>query len=341
VKEWKNDMAYHFAYDKHGKMIGLSNYKEKNIGVYDVGGTLGVKDIVSDFLLLPQSHQTVLQNVFNFRYFHFLCEELYKVGYKDHHSLYGIPYDFRLVLDPSYRKELFDTFQTIIQNAKHEMRGKKVIIVAHSLGVIMMKWFLSTHVTEPWIHEHIERIVGISPPFGGAMFALRAVLCGDYYVPVFHNVFKDEIQRNSGIVMCLPNEHAYDTNVPLITTPNGEFTIKSYDTFADNKHVSFQMYRDLYKPHMNTIYTPLSIPTNIVIATNLPTPREYISKEFEKYPHNVLYGNGDGVVDEKSLQRCESVFDKNLTRTMIFPDQDHTSIMNDPRVIHMLKHYAL
>lgn len=338
VREWKKDMGFNVARNEEGQIIGL-DYHGKNIDVYDLGGTNGIKDIVSEFLLLPKQHQTILQNVFNFRYFQPLCEELYSIGYQDHSNLFGIPYDFRLVLDPAYRNQMFHTMKNIIEVA-YGQSHKRVVIVAHSLGAIMFKWFLGEFVSQAWVDQYVDTLLCVSPPFGGAMFALRAVICGDYYVPMFHKVFKEELQKNSGIIMCLPNRLAYGEDEVLLEYNKGVVNVNSYNDLAKD-HISFQLYKQLYEPHLPTITKHVSVQTHVVIACGTPTPKHYISHELEKYPHKVEYTTGDGVVDERSLHAVAKVFHEDDMKLLIIPDGDHTSILNDRRFFHMLKHYAL
>ena len=148
AEQWKLDMQLHFDYDQHKRITGVRNALQNGIDVHDFGGTLGIKRLLPELNNLPEFWQNHINEQCNFQYFDNMCNELYTVGYEDHVSLFGIPYDFRIILDPLARAELFKKTKALIENV-----NQKCVIVSHSLGGIVFKWFLSTYVDESWIHE--------------------------------------------------------------------------------------------------------------------------------------------------------------------------------------------
>lgn len=341
VTQWKQDMGMQVVRNKTGDIVRVLA-KDKLIQPMDVGGTLGVKDVVSEFAFLNKSSQHKLEKAFQYRYFHLFCSYLYRHGYKDHHNLFGLPYDFRLVLDPKYRHDFFDQLQRMIESASLKNGGQRVVLVAHSLGSVLTKWFFTIHVSQEWIDQYIHQFVCISAPFGGAMFALRAVVSGDYYVPMFHKVYKDEIQMNSGIVMCLPNRLSYDKDTPLLDIRKEDriVRLRDYSDLCDEGLVSFQMWRDLYEPHLHLIEKTISVPTHVVCCVDKTAPSMYYTDTLDSYPHSSDHVHGDGVVDARSLLVYENIFDKNKLRDFIVPHTGHTQLISDHRVMHMIYQYA-
>jgi hypothetical protein len=309
----------------------------------DPRGTQGIKDVVPEFLLFPDVVQKGLQKLFHFRYFHDLCEVLYRHGYRDKHTLYGLPYDFRLTLDPTYRASMFEELKSVIEEA-YALNKKPCVIVGHSLGGLMLKWFLSVSVSQDWIDKYIDKCYFISVPFGGALFALRAVLAGDFYVSIFHKMYYPELQTNSGIVMCMPNQVGFDKHDVLVHVDKPflhNFTQYEYGQLANNGHLAFQLWRDLYQPHLSDITKKVDVKAHIVNALNVPTPVRYYTKALDKYPYQTVQGRGDGIVNEIHPDWYTSLFDKNKLIHTSIPGTEHTEIISHPIFLRDITKSAL
>jgi hypothetical protein len=315
--------------------------KFKDIGVYDIGGTKGICDILPDLLLFNENQQQFFENNYKFRYFYHMVKELHKEGYHDHHNLFGIPYDFRLVLDPIYRARLFHQFQYYIEAAA-EKNGEPCVVVTHSLGGLMFKWFLTTMVSQQWIDNHIHQVVMINAPFGGAPFALKALLVGEYYVPFLQHIFRDEVQYVGGIIMSLPNHYAFSMDEPLWIYEHGDITLRDYKNFIEEEHhVSFRIWNDLYKPHITTMFKKISVPVHAVVNLGQETPVVFKSKKLMDIPKVYKNTAGDSIVTESSLLCYQKVFERGRLRELIVPDSDHTAMISDRRTIELVKGYAL
>lgn len=341
VKQWKQEMGVEIIRDQNGRISRVLP-KDTDIVPFDVGGSRGVQDVVPEFTFLNKATQNKLESAFQYRYFHTLCSYFHRHGYVDHNNLLGLPYDFRLVLDPQYRQQLFEQIRTMIEGASLRNGGEKVVIVGHSLGCILFKWFLTTFVDQGWIDAYVQRFICISAPFGGAMFAMRAVVSGDYYVPLFHKVYKEEIQTNTGIVMCLPNRLSYDNQTPLmdILKDNTQVNLDSYSQLADRGMIAFELWRDLYEPHLDVIAKTVRVPTHVVCCIDKNAPSMYYTDTLDDYPYQTSHVRGDGVVDSNSLLVYEKVFDRHHLRDFIIPRTGHTQMISDPRVLHLIHQYA-
>jgi hypothetical protein len=338
LAQWKNDMRCDVIY----AASKISGIKPMNplIDVYDLGGTRGIKDIMPEFMMLPQRGQDMLQNLFQFRYMHDVCDVLYGIGYKDRSNLYGIPYDFRLVLDKDAREALFTQFREFIMKSVATNGGKKCVVFAHSLGCIMFKWFLSGSgmVTEQWIADYIEEIVMVSPPFGGSLLALKTIMFGDFYVPKFHKLYRDELQINTGIVICLPNEIGFNPTAELMNIGGRSISIESSYKYC-NDHISFQIWRDLYKPFQDVILQPLDVKVTVFVGNKAPTPIWYRSLHEEAYPTDERTVGGDGII----VPICTSVYTKMFGDRVDIRDVDskHIDIISNSEVLAKLLEVAL
>ena len=351
VRQWKDDMAYGLRRDPQTKTIlGFDGHIEKEIMPYDVGGTAGVKDLVSELLLLNDKQQEDLENMYQFRYFNTLCEMLYANGYADHQTLIGLPYDFRLVLDPDYRERLFATFKYYIERAT-ERTGKPSVVVAHSLGAILFKWFLSAggqdggRLADQWIEENVKEFVSICAPYGGAPNSIKAGLAGEHYIPFFHHVFREELQYNSGIIMCFPNEIGAGASDVFYEISGGGgdgsvLRMRDYDDLA-KKSVAFEIWRDLYAPHIGVIAERVRVPVCAVFTANVATGVGFKAKKLSEYPYDTTYAYGDGVVPARSLRSFKKLFYPELTKELIIPNSNHAKIISDPLLCKYLLQTAL
>jgi hypothetical protein len=347
---WYEDMYYNIATKDDDKglqrITGLTNVSP-DIVPYDFGGTKGIKDLIPEFHYLGASYKHKLNSVFYYRYFHNICDELYKIGYKDHETLYGLPYDFRLVLDPAYREGLFDKMgQTLEESVK--VTGDKAIIVTHSMGGLLLKWFLTTR---PYYQSLVDRWVSISTPFGGSHYSLRVALCGDHYTPLFKNTVKDELARNTGLIMCFPNSLAFHPEEPLASVIEGfdaiksgdlhaHITVQNYETLAKHGCLQFKMWRDLYKPYLGIIEQPISVPTHVVISSNENTRGRFTMRTIGSEPLDEIMIKGDGIVSEKSLRMFERIIHARDIRETVLTNGNHTSPLIDRSVIKLIRAYA-
>lgn len=340
VNTWKKEMGMNVVENEDGVIVGIQQ-RFHDIGVYDLGGTLGICDILPDLLLFNQSQQQFFETNYKFRYFHHMVKALHRVGYKDHHDLFGIPYDFRMVLDPMYRKTLFHQFRHYIETAAIKNR-EPCVVVTHSLGGLLFKWFLTSDVDQKWIHEHIHQFVCINAPFGGAPFALKALLIGESYIPFLNYMFKEEVQYVGGIIMCLPNYYAFSMDEALWIYEHGEITLRDYKNFIrEEQHVSFRIWNDLYKPYLPIMFKRINVPTHVIITNDINTPSVFKSKKLTDIPKYYRFEMGDSIVTEKSLLCYQKIFEHEQLKELILTDSDHTAVISDKRVIDLIKWYSL
>jgi len=340
IREWKQDMRIVVDRGDDGRIVGVRPHQPL-LDVVDIGGTMGLKDVVPEFLLLPKPMQKVFQNVFQFRYFHDICEYLYGCGFEDRETLFGIPYDFRLVLDPVYRQTLFITMKTMIEHAYHST-NQQVVIVAHSLGGILFKWFVSDGcVDEGWVSKYVYMCNLISVPFGGSVLALKTVLAGDFYIPQLHRIYRDELQHNTGVIMTLPNTVGFDNNASLLCTDDDMIvTPTTYHRLADEGHVSFEIWRDLYEPHIPTVMQKVHMPTRIFMSADKDTPTSLVSSSLDSYPYYYEYSKGDGIIHNISYDIYARIFGSDPKVTLL-KGATHTNIISHPYLMQYVKKLAL
>ena len=206
----------------------------------------------------------------------------------------------------------------------------------------MFKWFLTEYVNQEWIDKHIHIFIPINTPFGGAPFALKALIVGEYYVPFLQHIFRDEIQYVGGIIMCLPNYYAFGMDEPLWSYEYGDITLRDYKNFInEEKHISFRIWNDLYKPYLPTIFKKISVPTHVIVNNGQETPAVFKSKKLTDIPKQLKSVMGDSIVTSNSLMCYEKIFDRNHVRELITDVGDHISMISDKKTIELVKEYGL
>lgn len=301
---------------------------------YDVGGIDGVCNIITEFGMLPPAYQAALDGRFCHSYFKTLCTHLqHSHDYRPHHSLAAVTYDFRLVLDPDVRMTTFADMKRVIEGVARTHRHTGVVVLAHSVGGILLKWFVSSgYVSQGWLDDHVDHMVMVNVPWGGSLSALRAVVCGEYYIPQLHRLFRDDCRRNSGLIMCIPNRRAHDASELLMTVADQDIRIDGFGAMVRN-NAAFQIHRDLYEPHMDQIFAPTNISTHMILSTDSMVASGFVSASEHELAKPRAAEPGDGLVSHRSL--CAyGPFDR--LRVSTFSGAGHVRILKDDGFIQMV-----
>lgn len=331
--KWKKEMYSEFDFNNN-KIIGYKNYNE-NIVPHDIYGINGIQDLVGDFELLNSKQQDIFEKLFRYKYFKKLNNSLINYGYNPKEDLIGLPWDFRLFLDMKQRRLLFINLKLKIEKLVNN-NNSKVVIVTHSLGGILIKWFIEevNKVNSKWINEYIEQVYLLNVPFGGSSSAIKAVLIGESYLPFTNNLFIDEIRMNSGIIMSLPNNLAYDLNDIFWSNDNGE-QIKLEDILANNiNNISFKAWKDLYMNNFKLIIKKSNMPVTVINSSGIETADCYLSKSINDMPYKVLNVNGDGIVSKKSLDSFKRLFTN--YEYIEINNIEHTEVISHPIFLESL-----
>ncbi|CAK9203673.1 unnamed protein product [Sphagnum jensenii] len=111
-------------------------------------------------------------------YFHDLIEQMKGWGYKEGFTLFGFGYDFR---QSNRLSDHMEGLQKKLETIFEASGGKKVDIVSHSMGGLLVKSFLALHheIFEKYVHSWIA----VTAPFEGAPgFIMDSLLTGIEFV---------------------------------------------------------------------------------------------------------------------------------------------------------------
>ena len=359
---WRHDNAATLRRDGvTGVPLGITQEEE---GIRALQGLQGVCNIVPEFDLLARPYQELLNNKFHYKYFGGFVDTLVATGaFQENENLQALPYDFRRVLDPHYRKEMFCDMKRMI-----EAQNRPVVIVGHSLGAILFKWFLTVDVDAKWIKKHVRRFFVVNAPFGGSNTALKAVVSGEYFVPIFSKQFHSSLQLNSGIIMCFPNSYGYLPHEELAIVTGAASTMSAITPMTIARHQvgdAFDAWRALYQPHLDEIMEPLVVPTHIVTCTpTIETLKTFKLRELRELREprevgvgvgvgvgggagvagvagvadveEIAYEVGDSQVSKRSLAVAYDLFNRtSMIRTTI-DGCNHINIVSDPRFVQLV-----
>ncbi|EFJ17895.1 hypothetical protein SELMODRAFT_113667 [Selaginella moellendorffii] len=93
-------------------------------------------------------------------YFHDLIEKMLSWGYE---QVFGFGYDFR---QSNRLPEIMDAFRKKIEKMYKHAGGKKVKIVSHSMGGLLVKCFLA--LNHEFFEKHVDTWIAITAPWQGA-----------------------------------------------------------------------------------------------------------------------------------------------------------------------------
>jgi len=136
-------------------------------------------------------------------YFADLIDALKDKGYQESEDLFGAPYDFRLAADGLAQIGWYKRFQNLIEEAVAKNHGMPAVLVTHSMGGLVTKYFLDLMAQsswEPftdWTRRHIAGFIAIAAPWDGAVSALKGQISGDPFdLPLPHALIRP-VQKTS------------------------------------------------------------------------------------------------------------------------------------------------
>lgn len=118
-------------------------------------------------------------------YFHNVINKMLEWGYQEGTTLFGFGYDFR---QSNRLPEVLDKFKARLESAFNSSGGKKVNIISHSMGGLLVKSFLALHHDE--FEKYVNSWIAIAAPFQGAPgFILDVLLTGCEFVKGWQREF--------------------------------------------------------------------------------------------------------------------------------------------------------
>ncbi|KAL9224395.1 hypothetical protein vseg_000431 [Gypsophila vaccaria] len=274
----------------------------------------------------------------SFYYFHDMITEMIKWGYQEGKTLFGFGYDFR---QSNRLQETMSRFAEKLEAVYTASGGKRINLISHSMGGILVKCFMSLHADV--FEKYVQNWIAISAPFQGAPgYVTSALLNGCSFVDGWEqNLFISKWSMHQLLIECpsiyeLMGCCKFNWQNP----PKLEIWRERHDN-GGNSRVMLESYcqeesvtifkKSLSSNTVDYVGQSIPLPFNSDILSWANETRELIShaqvppnvKFYNIYgtsletPHSVCYGSQDSpVLDLEKLRYCEAKY--------IFVDGDGT-----------------
>ncbi|XP_077505629.1 lysosomal phospholipase A and acyltransferase-like [Amblyomma americanum] len=277
-------------------------------------------------------------------YFTRIVEELLLLGYQRGVDVRGAPYDFRKA--PNELGDYFERLHDLIEETFSTNGDQSVILVCHSMGCPNLRYFFSRQ-RQAWKDKHIRALVTLGGAWGGAVKALKAYASGENLGVVVINPLsvRPEQRSTPSLAYMLPNRLYWNESEVLVKTLDRSYGLADYKAFFDDIGFpdGYEMYKDT-RPYMLDNTAP-GVEIHCLHGRNVSTIEriEYHKPGFPDIQPQVVFGDGDGTVNLRSLRGClrfqygqnQRVYEKTLDNV------EHMSILYEPAVIEYIKALVL
>ncbi|KMT03695.1 hypothetical protein BVRB_8g188460 [Beta vulgaris subsp. vulgaris] len=132
-------------------------------------------------------------------YFHEMITEMIKWGFEEGKTLFGFGYDFR---QSNRLQETMERFAAKLESIYTASGGKRINIISHSMGGILVKCFMSLHGDV--FEKYVKNWIAIAAPFQGAPgYVTSAMLNGCSFVEGWEqNFFISKWSMHQLLVEC-------------------------------------------------------------------------------------------------------------------------------------------
>jgi lysophospholipase-3 len=214
------------------------------------------------------------------------------------------------------------------------------------MGCPAMLYFLNRQ-PQRWKNKYIKSLFSLAGPWAGAVKSMKAFASGDNFgvIVVPSLTIRQDERTFPSLAYLLPSDKLWKPDEVLVQSTLRNYTAANYREFFEdiNYMIGYNMWLDVRNLTYNN--TPPGVEVHCIHGYGIETMNKLIynkGKFPDSQPH-VLYGDGDGTVNLRSLQSClqwdgkqaQNVYYKN------FSNVDHMLIMSDPRVIAYLLDHAI
>ncbi|KAK9800276.1 hypothetical protein WJX73_002429 [Symbiochloris irregularis] len=309
-------------YDPEDKRY--KNQTGVDVRAYDFGGLEGVQALDPDLKSASGTYDALIKG-------------LDDKGYTAGQDLFGAPYDFRLAADGLTQVGFFEAFKALIQGAVDKNEGKPAVIVGHSMGCLVMLYFLSRQLPA-WRAQYVHAFISVSAPYLGSVTALKGSISGDNFDITFipHDLLRPLQSTLPSGPWLFPAPELWGDKV-LVQTQSQKY--KAADALQMLQDLNLTQQASVYDiVHRLTVPMPaLDIPVHCIHGKGVETEDSYFydiaafNGKVPPAPNKVTHSDGDGTVNIASLQSC-----KQLGKTVevhTFNNASHLGILRDDRAV--------
>jgi len=249
-------------------------------------------------------------------YFSLIVSKVLPFGYIRGENIHGAPYDFRRAANE--HAHYFMRVRALIETTYANNGNTKVLLVSHSMGSIMMSYFLNQQ-TQAWKDKYIRSLISLAGVWGGTARAVKVFAVGDNLDSWFLNEKNLLWERtNPSLAWLMPAEGFWTNEEILVQTEKKNFTrtnLGEYFTEMGEPNMA-EMVKDtkvllagfpapnveVFCSHGSKVDT-----TETVVYPKGSYPSKGKGKKLSwPWPSgpSLIKGDGDGTVNIRSLQGC-------------------------------------
>ncbi|XP_035678867.1 phospholipase A2 group XV-like [Branchiostoma floridae] len=254
----------------------------------------------------------------------------------------GLLFNLLILFSPDRRDVDFPMFKQLIEETYYKNNNSRVVLVTHSMGGPYGLLFLN-NMDQPWKDKFIKSMVTLAGPWGGAAKTLRLYISGDNLGIYVVNPLSLRPEQRSfpSSAWMMPSPLLWDTNEPLVFTPDRNYTIGDYAAlFDDLEYEQGWLMRKDVEGLIGDL-TPPGVTVHCLHGNKVKTPHQfsYTAKEFPDLQPTVIYGDGDGTVNLNSARGCLRWRDQQKQPVFYktFEGAEHMKILANQTVIEYIK----
>ncbi|XP_035211136.1 phospholipase A2 group XV-like [Stegodyphus dumicola] len=275
-------------------------------------------------------------------YFVNIIDILVTQGYTRDVDIRGAPYDFRKA--PNEMADYFKRLKNLTEDTYEKNSQTKVTFICHSMGCPIMSYFFNQQ-TQAWKDQYIKTLVSLAGAWGGAVKAVKTFASGDnlgVFVISQTNVRKEQ-RTCPSLAYIMPSDLLWGKDEILMITANKNYTVSNYNEFFQDIGfpVGYEMYKDTYK-YARTGLNPPGVEVHCLYGLNVNnTVVKLDFRNTSHFPDNpkLIYGDGDGTVNIRSLQAClqwQGKQKQKVHHAAIY-NVDHLGILADDHTLEYIK----
>lgn len=190
--------------------------------------------------------------------------------------------------------------------------------------------------TELWKGKYIARMISIAGSYGGTAIVLRVYAQGDGMGEVPAIDLRNEEMSQPALAYLLPFPIFWKEDEVLVRSRSRTYTRSQYkELFEDLGYPTAYEYRKDNLRFIDDFSSP-NVEIHCLYGLGIDTVAEldYPSDDLSEIPE-IIYGNGDGTINERSLKGC--TFWKNLQKQPInileIPNAEHSEILSNNQTL--------
>ncbi|CAA6668602.1 unnamed protein product [Spirodela intermedia] len=252
-------------------------------------------------------------------YYHDMIEQMLMWGFEEGKTLFGFGYDFR---QSNRLEETMNKFLMKLESAYTASGGRKVRIISHSMGGVLVKCFMSLH--SDVFKKYVDTWIAIAAPFQGAPgYITTSLLNGMSFVDGWEQNFF--ISKWSMHQLVWEYDFSFSTNPPVLqvwrekndSSGNLSASLDSHEPVSAISVMKEALCDNTVSLHYGSQESPISDLRQILTAEP-----------------NYIYLDGDGTVPMES-----SKADGLDALARVGVPADHRGIVCDRHVFRILKHW--